>query len=150
MVDIYSHCHRKPLSWAAASGFWDLKPELWAVTGLCDGLWWPRLPTAWLSRLKALSLSWHNTNVDMDLRHISRFLLFVMYHLLILLLDCTYGITSHNDYHHLNTYRTWPLLSLPWQRQWTGTTIEGSIDKRLKTCRYVYFFSFFSYSTNIK
>ena len=40
-----SHYHRKP----------------WAVTGLIDSLWRPRLPTARLGRLKALSLSWHNT-----------------------------------------------------------------------------------------
>ena len=53
-----SHCHRKPSAWAAASGFWDLKPEPWAVI---DGLWRPRLPTARLGRLKALSLSRHNT-----------------------------------------------------------------------------------------
>ena len=56
-----SHCHRKPSAWAVASGFWYLKPEPWAVTGLSDSLWWPRLPTAQLGRLKALSLSRHNT-----------------------------------------------------------------------------------------
>ena len=59
-----SHCHRKPLAWAVASGFWYLKPKPWAVTGLSDGLWWPWLPTAQLGRLKALSLSRHNTSAN--------------------------------------------------------------------------------------
>ena len=56
-----SHCHRKPSAWAAASGFWYLKPEPWAISDLSDGLWRPQLPMAQLGRLKALSLSQHNT-----------------------------------------------------------------------------------------
>ena len=59
-----SHCHIKPSAWATASGFWYLKPELWAIAGLSDSLWWPQLPTARLGRLKALSLSQPNTTLN--------------------------------------------------------------------------------------
>jgi hypothetical protein len=58
----------KPSAWTMASGFWNMKPEPWAVTGLSDGLWWPRLPTARHGQLKALSLS-HGQHITNSICH---------------------------------------------------------------------------------
>ena len=55
---------QKPWAWAAASGFWDLKPEPQANLSRVDGFWQLRLPTARHGRLWALSLSRHITNKD--------------------------------------------------------------------------------------
>ena len=54
--------HKKPSAWAAASGFWDMKLEPWAVRGLSDGLWRLGLLSAQLGRLQAWYLSRHITN----------------------------------------------------------------------------------------
>ena len=71
----------KPSIWSMASGFWDMKLELWAITGLSDSLWWPWLLSAQLSWLKALSLSWHSTKIE---GHDGAFLFSHCHHLLVL------------------------------------------------------------------
>ena len=103
-----SHCHRKPSAWAAALGFWYLKPEPWAVTGLSDGLWWPWLPMARLGQLKALSLSRHITKLANICGHVewNKKTLAISW-------DSIYALRKRGEHHILLTL---PLYMPHWTR----------------------------------